>query len=109
MANFEIMVSIVSFDFLPVTEIIDFGFSPTEPWSTQFETIGFESTNFLENMGSITLQFYFCFLLTALIGLVRLVRKVCKCCKEISKKRCKKHCKKRCKKSNKCCKKCASL
>ena len=34
--SFDIMVNIVSFDYFPLTEIVDMGFTPTEPWSETF-------------------------------------------------------------------------
>ena len=52
---FDIMVTVVSFDYFPITEVIDFNFTPTEPWSTSFEYLDYGSVNFLEGMGSIAL------------------------------------------------------
>ena len=52
---FEILMEIVSFDYFPLTEVIDFGFTKTDPWSKNFEWLSYESINFMENMGSISL------------------------------------------------------
>ena len=47
------MVEIVSFDYFPMTEYVDFGFTPTEPWSDTFEYLSYESINFIDGLGSI--------------------------------------------------------
>ena len=52
---FEIMISVVSFDFFSPTEYFDIGLTETEPWSTNFAWLGYESVNFIEGMGSILL------------------------------------------------------
>ena len=49
------MVDVVSFDFFPFTEYIDLGFTPTEPWSQNFEFLKYETINFIEGLGSIIL------------------------------------------------------
>ena len=51
--NFDIMVKVVSFDYFPIAEIFDFGFTETEPWSWNFEYLDYGSLNFIENLGSI--------------------------------------------------------
>ena len=53
------MISVVSFDFFPMSDWIDFNFSPTDPWSENFELLGYETVNFIEGMGSI-LVFLWC-------------------------------------------------
>ena len=50
---FEIMISVVSFDFFSLTEYFDIGLTETEPWSTNFAWLGYGSVNFIEGMGSI--------------------------------------------------------
>ena len=55
MQAFEIMASIVSFDYFEVFDHWDVGFTPTEPYRVNFEWLGYESLNFLENMGSISI------------------------------------------------------
>ena len=57
MGSFDIMIEVVSFDYFPITEIFDMGFSPTESWSTQFEKLNYETINFLEGMGSAASSF----------------------------------------------------
>ena len=59
---FEIMIKIVSFDYFPIHDIFDFGFSETEPWSQNFENLGYETINYIEGMGSINLFVWFCLL-----------------------------------------------
>ena len=64
MTSFDILVSVVSFDYFPVADVFDLGFTPTPPFSKNFEYLDYESLNFVEGMGSIlilmwigTLQF----------------------------------------------------
>ena len=52
---FHIMMDIFSFDYFPLTELIDFGFTETEPWAENFVWLDFQSINFMESMGSISL------------------------------------------------------
>ena len=54
---FGVLIQVVSFDFLPYPYggIIDFGFTETDAWSTNFDYLGYGSINFIENMGSIML------------------------------------------------------
>ena len=53
--SFDTMIDVVSFDYFPLTDVINFGFTPTEPWSSSFEYLGYETVNFIEGMGSILL------------------------------------------------------
>ena len=52
---FGVLIQFVTFDFLPYPYggVIDFEFTPTEPWSMNFNWLGYETLNFIENMGSI--------------------------------------------------------
>ena len=51
---FDIMIQIMAFDLLPPPEeYIDFNFTETEPWNTQFEWLGYDSANFINLMGTI--------------------------------------------------------
>ena len=56
------MMVIFSFDYFPLTDLIDFGFTETEPWSENFVWLDFESINFMESMGSISLWIWIGFL-----------------------------------------------
>ena len=56
MQAFEIMASIVSFDYFPVFDHLDVGFTPTDPYRVNYEWLGYESLNFLENIGSIAIM-----------------------------------------------------
>ena len=49
------MMSIVSFDIFPPFDHIDADFSELPSWSPYFEWMGYESANFLENLGSIVI------------------------------------------------------
>ena len=75
MESFDIMVKVVSFDYFPLHEYVEFGFTPTEPWSVSFEYLDYESINFIEGLGSINLCFWLGTLyLIFIAGLYR-----CKC------------------------------
>ena len=50
---FDIMIQFVSFDFFSPAVYIDFGFSATPAWTERFAWVGYNSVNFVENMGSI--------------------------------------------------------
>ena len=51
--TFEIVQSVVSFDYFQPTEFIAVDFNETAPWSERFETLDYGSLNFVESMGSI--------------------------------------------------------
>ena len=66
---FQIMISVVSFDYFPPFEYIDAGFSDVWAYSPNFEWIGYDSINFLQGLGSIA--FFACIqLLTVLLALM---------------------------------------
>ena len=71
---FEIMFIVVSFDFFPVSDIIDFGFSPTDPWTENFASLGYESINFIEGMGSIILFIWVGFLFVWIVAILALFK-----------------------------------
>ena len=50
---FQILISVVSFDYFPPFEYIDVGFSDVWSYSPNFEWIGYDSINFLVGLGSI--------------------------------------------------------
>ena len=52
------MVQVVSFDYFPFTQYINFGLIETEPWSEQFAYLGYDTINFFEGMGSIMLTMW---------------------------------------------------
>ena len=74
------MIGVVSFDFFQPTAYVDLGFTETQPWSTNFEWLGYDSLNFMLLMGSV---FYFTgwFLVHFLLAIVVLSSKkiCCKC------------------------------
>ena len=53
--SFDIMVQVVSFDYFPVADVIDLGFTPTDAWSVNFDYLDYQSVNFIEGLGSITI------------------------------------------------------
>ena len=69
------MVEVVSFDYFPIHDIFDFGFTPTGPWSERFVYLRYETVNFIEGMGSIIL---FIWIGTVYLTLVILVFFLCR-------------------------------
>ena len=53
--DFEIMIEIASFDFFAPFEFIPVDFTETDALFEELDWVGYESQNFLENMGSIWL------------------------------------------------------
>ena len=60
-AIFVVLLACVTYDFLPITDIYDFGFTETDPWNPRFESLGYGSSNFIDSLGSITV--FICYLL----------------------------------------------
>lgn len=52
---FDVLIQVVSFDLLAPADYIDFGFTESDPYSDNFEWLGYESSNLFENLGSIAL------------------------------------------------------
>ena len=74
MECFDIMVKVVSFDYFPIAQIFDFGFTKTEPWSWNFEYLDYESSNFIEVMGSIILSIWIIVLFCIALCICEMVR-----------------------------------
>ena len=74
---FEIMISIVSFDYFQPTEYIDLNFTETPAYTENFGMLGYESLNFVEGLGSIII-FAFIQIFFVLIVLLITITK-CKC------------------------------
>ena len=51
--TFDIMISVVSFDYFQPTEYLEVDFTETDAYTENFATLGYESSNFVEGMGSI--------------------------------------------------------
>ena len=66
--TFQILISIVSFDYFSPTDHYEFGFMETSSWSPNFEWLGFESSNVIESLGSLSIL-AFAYLLVLLIAL----------------------------------------
>ena len=64
-------MEIAAFDFYDFSDVIhdNFQISQTDPINTNFETIGFESSYFLNNMGTMFL-FYMFYILCILVKLI---------------------------------------
>ena len=43
------------FEFFPLTDIVDFKFHETAPWGEKFVWLGYESSNFMELLGTISM------------------------------------------------------
>ena len=56
---FNFMAQVVSFDVFPPTENFEFDLSESEPHSQGFELLDYESVNFYDAIGSISLIFIF--------------------------------------------------
>ena len=79
---FQVMISVVSFDYYPPFEYIDVGFSEVWAYSESFEWIGYDSVNFLVGLGSISVfaALQVAIILTALLAC--LIRCPCKWARE---------------------------
>ena len=64
-------------DVLPIGKLYDkyFNFTKTDPVNLNFEAIGFESTNFLKNIGSMVLALCLIFLLSISVVVLYYFRK----------------------------------
>ena len=51
---FDALIQVMTFQFVP-TDGIDYGFHESDSWSEKFAWIGYESSNFIELIGSIGL------------------------------------------------------
>ena len=86
---FASIMAIAAFDFYDFSEALHeiFMIPPTEPISSNFETIGFESSYFLVNMGTMLLFYIFYLVLLAVILPLLSISKSCqKKRKKLSKK-----------------------
>ena len=54
---FDILIDINSFELFPITDYVDFSFKKTEPWSEKFSWLGYETSNFIETLGTIFVIF----------------------------------------------------
>ena len=45
----------MAFDVFPIADYVDFGFIRTDPWNSNFEWLGYETSNYIECLGSITI------------------------------------------------------
>lgn len=79
------MLKVVSFDYFPLFDYWKVEFSDTEPWSQNFEWLGYKTTNFLQGIGSICILIILVlvyFLMMAIAAYTK-CRKNNKCCKNI--------------------------
>ena len=80
--SFDIMVKVMSFDYFALHEYIDFGFTPTEPWSESFKYMNYETINFIEGLGSINVYLWLGTIYLIFILLLRLLKCKCTCRKK---------------------------
>ena len=52
---FQFLAEVVSFDIFAPTDHIDFGLTETPPFNENYEELGYETSNFYEDLGSIAL------------------------------------------------------
>lgn len=55
---FDLLIQVVSFDFLPIFDYTEAWWTPTEPWNANFGWLGYETLTFTLNMGSLLLIFW---------------------------------------------------
>ena len=80
---FHFLAEIVSFDLFAPTDHADFGFTETEPLNQRFDRLGYETSNFVENLGSIGLiAFLMALRMLVVPCVVAIVKRIncCKCC-----------------------------
>ena len=78
------LTEIVSFDLLSPFDHFDFGFTETQPYHSSYEWLGYETSNFFENLGSIALWGVLLFarqLIQQPLYLILSRLKCCRCCK----------------------------
>ena len=68
------MIKVVSFDYFPVFDVWDVDFTETDPWSVNFEWLGYETLNFLEGMGSITIFVCIILLYTISVAIISVIK-----------------------------------
>lgn len=69
METFDFLIAVVTFDFFEVKDYIAFGFTESDPWTYRFHLLDYESFNFIENLGSISI-FIVIYLLWVTISLI---------------------------------------
>ena len=65
---FETLAAIVEFDLIPVFDLWDAGFTPTEALTPGFQMLKFESLNFVESMGGVLIIGVFVLLIYPMIA-----------------------------------------
>ena len=70
MVLFQLIVTIVAFDFFPFYDHYNPGFTPTEPYTEKFAWFGFDSVNYVEDLGFFLGLLIVILILNTLIGLL---------------------------------------
>ena len=55
---FKILADCVKYDLLPIGDFVDFGFTETPARNVRFERLGYESSNFVEVLGTIAIYIF---------------------------------------------------
>ena len=77
------MGDVVSFDYFPIHDIFEFGFTETQPWSAKFEALGYETVNFIEGMGSIILFIWIGVVYIILVAVMNMLCRGLSCTKKL--------------------------
>jgi len=74
------LMDIANFDFMPSGEIFEamFNFTPTDPYLENFEQGGFETANFILNLGTLFIAVMILSVLMMIILILTMVKKLCK-------------------------------
>ena len=76
---FQIMISIVSFDYFSPNDYIDFKFTKTPSWSPNFELLGYKTCNYFISLGSIAVFATLQLMIVILAVGLRLCKVNCPC------------------------------
>ena len=55
---FDLLINVCTFDFIPLTDIVAFDFTETDPINSNFDWLGYSSINTIELLGSLLLFFF---------------------------------------------------
>lgn len=78
---FAFLAEVVSFDLFAPTDHADFGFTETAPLNHRFDDLGYETTNFFENLGSIGLIAVVMVLRMVFVPFLLVILEGMQCCK----------------------------
>lgn len=86
---FQFLADIVAFDLFAPTDHYDFGFTETGPINYRFDDLGYETSNYIENLGSIgliaVLMACRMILLPLVLWIIRYMN-FCRCCRRMQRR-----------------------